>query len=85
MSTYLVTFIISNYEGNLNSEQNFGVYANPKYLNDTDYALDFGQKTLKMLGDYLNSSYYDNGMEKLDLAAVSLLRSEAMENWGLLH
>lgn len=70
MSTYLLAFIVSDFKGNQNTESNFGVYANPEFINQTNYGLEIGQKELKVLGEYFNNSYYDNGMEKMDMAAV---------------
>lgn len=69
MATYLLAFIVSGYEGNLNSNGDFGIYARPEAKNVTERSLLFGQEMLAKLGDYLNISYYSiEGATKMDMA-----------------
>lgn len=69
MSTYLLAFIVSNYEGNFNTDKNFGVYARPEAKNFTERSLKFGEEMLKELGTYLNIDYYSvHNVTKMDMA-----------------
>lgn len=83
MPTYLLAFIVSDYEGMESEDSQFGVYARPESKPHTKYALDFGIESLKALGDYLGVDYY-SVVEKMDMAAIPDFSAGAMENWGLL-
>lgn len=83
MPTYLLAFIVSNYDSQKNGT--FGVYARPAAKPQLDLALRFGQQMLTKLGDYLGIDYYsDPDVEKMDMAAIPDFSAGAMENWGLL-
>lgn len=70
MSTYLLAFIVSKYEGNVNNT--FGVYARPETKVHTDLALRFGQEMLSELGNYLGIDYYSvDKVTKMDMAGES--------------
>ncbi|CAO1393773.1 unnamed protein product [Diamesa tonsa] len=85
MSTYLLAFIVSDYEGMESTDGKFGVFARPESKPHTEYALNFGIESLKALGDYLGVDYYSvNNVEKMDMAAIPDFSAGAMENWGLL-
>lgn len=67
MSTYLLAFIVSKYEGNVNNT--FGVYARPATKNQTALALTFGQEMLSGLGNFLGIDYYSvDQITKMDMA-----------------
>lgn len=67
MSTYLLAFIVSKYEGNINNT--FGVYSRPATKVHTDLALRFGQEMLSELGKYLGIDYYSvDKITKMDMA-----------------
>ena len=85
MPTYLLAFIVSDYEGMESPDGKFGVYARPESKPHTEYALNFGIASLKALGDYLGVDYYSvKDVEKMDMAAIPVFSAGAMENWGLL-
>lgn len=67
MSTYLIAFVISNFEGH--EENNVGIYASSQLMNKTEYGLTTGQKIVKALSDYLNLDYFKY-MEKLDFVSI---------------
>uniref|UniRef100_A0A8D2CM61 Endoplasmic reticulum aminopeptidase 1 n=1 Tax=Sciurus vulgaris TaxID=55149 RepID=A0A8D2CM61_SCIVU len=74
MSTYLVAFIISDFESvskMTKSGVKVSVYAVPDKINQADYALDAAVTLLEFYEDYFN------------LAAIPDFQSGAMENWGL--
>ncbi|CAO1438342.1 unnamed protein product [Diamesa serratosioi] len=79
MSTYLLAFVISDFESNRNG--NFSVYAPKKDIDDTKYALDVGQRSLEELKKYMNLPYQ---LQKMDFIAIDAFLMGAMENWGLI-
>lgn len=74
MSTYLLAFIVSKYEGKTNTADTFGVYSRPEAVNQTTRALEFGEEMLKKLGEYVNVDYYSvDKVLKMDMAVRSLI------------
>ncbi|XP_025950772.2 endoplasmic reticulum aminopeptidase 2-like [Dromaius novaehollandiae] len=83
MSTYLVAFIISDFQsisGTTSSGIVVSVYANPEKLTQAHYALEVAVKILEFYEKYFGISY---PLPKQDLVAVPDFQSGAMENWGL--
>ncbi|NWX85202.1 ERAP2 aminopeptidase, partial [Nothoprocta pentlandii] len=83
MSTYLVAFIISDFQsisGTTSSGIVVSVYANPEKLTQAHYALEVAIKILEFYEQYFGISY---PLPKQDLVAVPDFQSGAMENWGL--
>ncbi|GBP46433.1 Aminopeptidase N [Eumeta japonica] len=86
MSTYLVAYLVSDFDFRDNTENPiyripFRVYARPGVLNTADFALDFGQRNMVALEEYMQFPYY---FEKMDKVAVPDFAFGAMENWGLV-
>lgn len=79
MSTYLLAFVISDFESR--SEGNFSVYSPEKDIDDTKYALDVGKRSLEELKSYINLPYQ---LDKMDFIAIDAFLMGAMENWGLI-
>jgi len=80
MSTYLLAFIVSNYDFTENTAQNFGVYARPEMKAQTTYARDFGVDMLARLGGYFEIDYYSvASVNKMDMAAIPDFSAGAME------
>ncbi|XP_055525840.1 aminopeptidase N-like [Wyeomyia smithii] len=80
MSIYLLAFLISDFGYAEDEYQR--VFARPNALEEVDFALSAGIKTLKALDNYTGIAYY-NYMPKLDQAAIPGFDAGAMENWGL--
>lgn len=75
MSTYLLAFIVSKYEGLTNGNatfpHTFGVFARPLAKNFTALGFEFGEKMIKQFGVYLGIDYYSvPNIHKLDQAAI---------------
>nr|XP_045720247.1 endoplasmic reticulum aminopeptidase 1 [Mirounga angustirostris] len=83
MSTYLVAFIISDFESiskMTKSGVKVSIYAVPDKIHQADYALDTAVTLLEFYEDYFSIPY---ALPKQDLAAIPDFESGAMENWGL--
>ena len=53
MSSYILTFIISEYKGRQLTDGTFGVLAAPPMNHTLNYGFEYGLENLKALGDYL--------------------------------
>ncbi|XP_034728390.1 leucyl-cystinyl aminopeptidase [Etheostoma cragini] len=83
MSTYLVAFIVADFNPNSKnvSKTLVSVYSVPDKKAHTDYALDTASKLLEFYNDYFEINY---PLKKLDLVAIPDFLAGAMENWGLI-
>ncbi|XP_033214179.1 aminopeptidase N-like isoform X2 [Belonocnema kinseyi] len=81
MSTYLVAFVVSDFDKNADSQNKMTVWIRNQLLNDTDFARDTGTKILNALASYLGVDYQ---MDKMDQAGIPDFSAGAMENWGLV-
>ena len=79
MSTYLVAFVISDfvYKGT----EEFRVWARKEVIDQGDYGLNIGKKSLSFFEKTFNQTYQ---IEKMDMVAVPDFAAGAMENWGLI-
>lgn len=84
MATYLVAFIVSQFQCRSNAENTFQVCARADAFEQTQYTFDVGPKILSELEQLVDIPYTTNEMPKLTLAGVPLLKNGAMENWGKL-
>lgn len=82
MSTYLVAFIVSDFDVRKSEDGNFGVWARHDAINQSQYSLNIGPKILKFYEDYFKVKY---PLPKMDMVAISdFIKFYAMENWGLI-
>ncbi|XP_021350769.1 aminopeptidase N-like, partial [Mizuhopecten yessoensis] len=84
MSTYLLAFIVSDFEKTSNMTKNnilYGTYSRPEAINQTYYALKTGTEILTYFEDYFNISF---PLPKQDMVALPDFAAGAMENWGLI-
>ncbi|XP_075971973.1 putative aminopeptidase-2 [Anticarsia gemmatalis] len=88
MPTYLVAFLVSEYEAaqySTNGTREFGIYTRPEAKSQAAYAFDFGKKVVEELGNFYGIDYYStNEHLKLDHVSIPDFRAGAMENWGLV-
>lgn len=81
MSTYLVAFIVSEFECRRN--KTFEVCSRPNAFEQTLYSFDVGQELLSKFEDLLKLPYLKvSGIGKMTLAALPDFNAGAMENWG---
>lgn len=81
MSTYLLAFAVTDFVRNINTIQNFSVYAQPDKFHLTNYALDFGIRARQIIENYVQRTYQ---LPKMDLMGFDDFLFSAMENWGLI-
>ncbi|XP_025986513.2 aminopeptidase N [Solenopsis invicta] len=83
MSSYLVAFAVSDFQGLSNEGKNFSIWAKPTVEDsEKEFALKYGETTLEELKDFTNIDYY-RMINKMDQIAIPGF-SGAMENWGLV-
>ncbi|KAL1115578.1 hypothetical protein AAG570_005868, partial [Ranatra chinensis] len=85
MSTYLVCFVIGEFESSQSVETetgfNVSVYSRPSLVQNTILARDLALKVVQYFGRYF---CFDYPLPKLDLVAIPNSHISAMENWGLI-
>ncbi|XP_064119504.1 aminopeptidase N-like [Macrobrachium nipponense] len=82
MSTYLVAFLVSNFEYQAApGDDTFKVWTRPEALPQADYSLEVGPKVLSSFEKYFDVQYT---LPKLDMVAITDFEAGAMENWGLI-
>uniref|UniRef100_A0A1I8GVI5 Aminopeptidase n=1 Tax=Macrostomum lignano TaxID=282301 RepID=A0A1I8GVI5_9PLAT len=84
MSTYLLAFIVSQFElirGMDTQGRKYRNWARPEFVNQTDYSLDVVRNITEYFEWYFNVPY---PLNKTDQAAVPDFNAGAMENWGLI-
>ncbi|XP_026673854.1 aminopeptidase M1-like [Ceratina calcarata] len=86
MSTYLVAFVLSDYQFKEDKVGNFTyrVWTKASAINQTDFVLKMGRKFLELLNSYTNISYQTYMPDKIDQVSINDLRPNAIENWGLV-
>lgn len=84
MSTYLLAFMVFEFEEPAWQDNTIRVWSRPEVQNYTQYAIEIGTKLLKHYDNYTGYSYYDKMIPKMDFAAIPQFSSLAMENWGLI-
>jgi aminopeptidase N len=74
IQTYLVAFIISDFENNLDDSKPIKqrVFAKPQSIaaGDGDIGLKYGQEILTKLAEYLQVPYFDGQLSKMDQFAM---------------
>lgn len=86
MSTYLIAYIVSNFDyitniGNMTFSKPLRIYARPGYRNSSEFALEFGEKNMVAFERYIELPY---DLPKMDKVAIPDFSAGAMENWGLV-
>lgn len=83
MSTYLLAFIVSEYQARGNLSE-FAVVSRPEYYNNTKFSFDIGEKVLKAYDELFQQPYKTLGNELLLFASSPRFPHNGMENWGLI-
>ncbi|KZC13132.1 Aminopeptidase N [Dufourea novaeangliae] len=81
MSTYLVAFIVSDFEMMKSESGNFRVWARAEAINQARYCLKIGPSILQHYEDYFKIKF---PLPKTDNVALPDFAAGAMENWGLI-
>lgn len=85
MSTYLVAFVISDFEKRVSdpklSKPAFAVWARKDAIEQAEYASDIGPRILTFLENYFSIPF---PLPKQDMVALPDMNVDAMENWGLV-
>ncbi|XP_018306529.1 aminopeptidase N isoform X2 [Mycetomoellerius zeteki] len=81
MSTYLVAFIVSDFDAKTSEDGTFKVWARHDAINQSQYSLNIGPKILKFYEDYFKIKF---PLPKMDMVALPDFSAGAMENWGLI-
>ncbi|XP_048262950.1 aminopeptidase N isoform X2 [Bombus terrestris] len=81
MSTYLVAFIVSDFEVLKSESEHFRVWARIDAIEQARYTLDIGPRILKYYEDYFKIKF---PLPKMDTIALPDFSAGAMENWGLI-
>ncbi|XP_029162416.1 aminopeptidase N-like [Nylanderia fulva] len=81
MSTYLVAFIVSDFDVRRSEDGNFGVWARQEAISQSQYSLNIGPKILKYFEEYFQIKF---PLPKMDMVALPDFSAGAMENWGLI-
>lgn len=91
MSTYLLAFIVSKFEGfgkqgsGADERLQYDVWCREEALPTAEYSYDVGPKLLDKLNEFTGIDYYDMmNVEKMDQVAIPDFSAGAMENWGLV-
>lgn len=85
MSSYLVAFLVSDFEVQEHISQRTGkpfrIYSRREVVNQTSYALDIAPKMLEFYGDLLQTQ---DPLPKQDFTVLPSFVADALENWGLV-
>lgn len=81
MSTYLVAFIVSDFEVLKSESGKFRVWARSEAIDQAHYALKIGPKILDHYEEYFKIKF---PLPKIDNVALPDFSAGAMENWGLI-
>lgn len=84
MSTYLVAFMVSDFEARYNDEGTFSVISRPEYFNKTIKSFEIGQNVLHAYEELFGIQYNEMGNELFQMGSVPTFPHNGMENWGLI-
>ena len=84
MSTYLVAFIVSDFEAmqkKTKSGTTVSVWARKEAMEQANHSLNTAPKVLDYFEDYFQIKF---PLPKIDMVALPDFSAGAMENWGLI-
>lgn len=80
-SSYIVAFIVCDFQKISLQGWPLSIYANPTVLPDTEYAMDHFNNVRMAMETYLGRTFQ---YPKIDMIAIDDFLMGAMENWGLI-
>lgn len=84
MPTYLVAFVISDFDVNSHTGANnvlFRVFSRPEKLPNTEFGLETGEQALRLFENAFETKYE---LQKLDQVALPVFNRGGMENYGVV-
>ncbi|XP_066992326.2 aminopeptidase N [Anabrus simplex] len=86
MSTYLVAFIVSDFEYLFTTSDGilFRSWARSNAVSGTKYSVDISPSIVNAMEEFTNVPYSHSGLDKVDQVALPDFSAGAMENWGLI-
>lgn len=82
MSSYLVAFVISDFESSGNDD--LKIIMHSKFKGKTDFAFEVGLKALEAYDNYTQMSYKSLGNSIMQKVGSPKFPHSGMENWGLV-
>ncbi|KAH8312687.1 hypothetical protein KR044_012175, partial [Drosophila immigrans] len=83
MSTYLLAFVISEYQARGNPDT-FAIYSRPEYYSKTEFSYNVGGRVLAAYNELFQLPYKQLGNEVLQFTSSPRFLHNGMENWGLV-
>ncbi|XP_024945954.1 uncharacterized protein LOC107272872 [Cephus cinctus] len=83
MSTYLLAFVVSDFQHISTANDTFRVWSRSNALNIANYSLEVGLQELNSLSAFTGYNY-NRALPKMDEFAIPDFSAGAMENWGLV-
>ena len=81
MSSYLVSFLISDFQKVSAPKSNVIIWAKPQLKNYLSYSSAIAAKAMKFLAEMTQVEY---PLDEMNVIAIPDFSGEAMENWGLM-
>ena len=82
MSTYLLAFVVSEYEARGNST--LSILTRPEFHNYTAFSYTVAERVLPAYGELFQQPYQELGNEVMQYATTPRFPHNSMENWGLV-
>lgn len=84
MPTYLIAFVISDFETNSKTSVNnvlFRAFSRPDQISNTNFGLETAIEALELFENRFDTKY---ALEKLDQVALPVFNRGGMENYGII-
>lgn len=78
--TYLVAFMVSDFDKNMMNNDNITMYMRKEFIEDTTYMMGKASNLLENVEQFTQISYM---LPKLDMVGIPLLDAYSLGNWGL--
>lgn len=82
MSTYLVAFIVSEFEEYGSDE--LKIITRAEYQNKTHFAYEVAERAIDAYDVYTKQPYKELGLDVMQMAGSPKFPHNGMENWGLV-